>query len=310
MKLLYLQDSHIKGINPINRKGDYYQDVMTKIKEVIALSQELKVDKVIHGGDLFDSANVSNVMIDEFIDLVESVGIEWQILPGNHDEIGHNWELSKGSSLAHIFRRSVIINELTLLPDVKKFDSVLQGFEYYHNIEQDIKEKGLVCKTKGKGFKIAVLHALVTPKPFLPQVMHIPIKDIKTDFNVVLVAHNHYGWGIKGYNGVKFINIGCIGRTGIDEVKITPTVAYIDTETQEIRLIPLKTAKKSSEVFDIEKVEIAKKFEQNIDNFIKSLDSTKFQSLDLRGLIEYLAKENNTDKDVKEEVIKRIGDLS
>ncbi|KKL89048.1 hypothetical protein LCGC14_1918660, partial [marine sediment metagenome] len=81
-KFIYLQDTHIKGKNPENRIGSYYQDVMNKIKEVISIAKKLKVDAVLHGGDLYDSELVSNVMVDEFIDLVEKSKIEWLILPG------------------------------------------------------------------------------------------------------------------------------------------------------------------------------------------------------------------------------------
>ncbi len=308
MKFIYLQDTHIKGVNPINRIGNYYQDIMLKIKETLNIAKKMKVDYIVHGGDLFDSANVSNIMVDDFIDLVEKFEIKWYILPGNHDCIGHNWELSKASSLAHIFRRSKLIEELTLKPNIKKFNYIIQGFRYYHNIEETIKEKGLFCEVPKAPFKIAIVHALITQQSLMPQIMHIPIKDIKTDFNIVLVAHNHLQWGIIEQNGTKFVNIGCLGRRKIDEVKIAPQIAYIDTEIQEIKFISLKSAKKGDEVFNLEKIEIAKTFEQDIDNFINSLDNVKFQSLDLRGLVEFLAKENNIDNEVKNEVIKRIGE--
>jgi len=309
MKFIYCQDTHIKGINPCNRIGNYYQDVMAKIKEIISLSKDLEVNCVIHGGDLFDSANVSNIMVDEFIDLVEKAKIKWHILPGTHDEIGHNWELSKGSSLAHIFRRSKLIECLDKIAIANKKgipDTIIQGYKYFHNVEQDIKDNGLMCSEKAN-FKIAVTHAFITLQPFLPQVMHIVAKDIKTNFDVILVAHYHAQWGIKDINGVKYVSLGCLGRTSIDEVEIAPTVAYIDTETQEIRLIPLKSAKKGEEVFDLGKIEIAKKFEHDIDKFIKSLKNTKIQGLNLRGTIEMIAKENDIDKEVKDEVVKRIG---
>ena len=316
MKFLYCQDTHIKGVNPCNRIGDYYQDIMAKIKEIISLSKKLKVDCVIHGGDVFDSAHVSDIMVDEFIDLIEDANLQGNIFPCNHDMIGHNWKLSKGSSLAHIFRRSDLIKELGKLDITNKgnkltyrIKTIIQGFKYYHNIEQDIKDKGLNCKVSNSKFKIAIIHSMLTLKPFHPQVMHVVAKDIKTDFDVVLCAHYHMGWGIKELKGVKFVNIGGIGRRGIDEVKNVPKVAYIDTETQEIRLMPLKSAKKGEEVFDLTKIEIAKKFEHDIDNFITSLKNTKIQGLNLRGTVEMIAKENNIDKEVKEEVIKRIGEF-
>ena len=302
-RFLVCQDSHIRGKNSEHRIGDYYSDVMNKIKEVIDIAKELKVKAILHGGDLYDSELVSNVMVDEFIDLVENSGIEWYVLPGNHDETGNNWEVSKATSLAHIFRRSKLINELTIKSD-KGY--IIQGFRYYHNVEGVIKEEGLPCGASSYPFKIAIIHALVTEKPLPYQCMHIVAKDIKTNFDAVLVAHNHHGWGIKEINGTKFVNIGCLGRRKIDEKDIQPSCLLIDTETKDLKIIPLKSVKTAKEVFDLEKVEEIKQFEGEINNFIKSLSDVKIQGLDIRGMIEFLGKEKNVEKEVIKECITRI----
>lgn len=315
-KFLYVQDSHIRGKNSEHRIGDYYSDVMDKIKEVINLAKKLKVKAILHGGDLFDSELVSNVMVDEFIDLVENSGIKWYILPGNHDEIGNNWELSKSSTLAHIFRRSKLIKELVFMsdiitykPDEGRFKYIIQGFKYFHNIEGEIIKKGLLCETKGKGLKIAIVHALVTLKPLPYQCMHIVAKDIKTDFDVVLVAHNHSFWDIKEINGTKFVNVGCLGRRKIDEKDIKPSCLLINTETKDLKIIEIKGTKRGSEVFDLEKVNEAEQFEGEINNFIKSLSDVKIQGLDIRGMIEFIGKEKNIEQEIIKECVSRIGEF-
>lgn len=308
-KYIFLADTHIKGVNPCNRKGDYYKDIMTKIKEVIDIAKEKGADAIIHSGDLYDSPNVSNLMVDDFIDMVEKSNIQWYIVPGNHDMISHNWSLSKASSLAHIFRRSKLIHKLNSFINKDIKPSFIQGFQYYHNIEQDIKEKGIYANIdkKFKGFKIAVTHAMITHKSFPFEVMHVLAKDIKTDFDVIIHCHYHIGSGIKELNGVKFVKLPALGRTGIDEIKIDPCCAYIDTSTREIEFILLKSVKPGEEVFNIEKIAEQKKFNADIDNFINSLKGVKFQSLDIRGIIEEIAKQKNIDKEVVDCVIERIG---
>lgn len=308
---IYCADTHIKGKNPENRIGNFYQDLMAKIKEIIFIAKKHSVDFIVHGGDLFNSPDVSNIMIDEFIDLVEQSKIIWYVIFGNHDEFGHSPELSKSSALAHIFRRSKYIKHLdTEILNASKqegVDAVLQGFDYYHLIESDIKEKGLMCKYPKAKFKIAVPHAFITLKPFLPHVMHIRAKNVKTDFDIILCSHYHSAWNIKEFNGAKFVNLGAIGRQGIDEINRTPQVLLVDTDTKKLEIIKLKSAKPGKEVFDLEKVEKRKAFEQNIDNFIESLDNVKFQSLDIIGRIMEIGKEKNIEKEVIEEVINRIG---
>lgn len=316
MKFLYCQDTHIKGVNPANRSGNYYAEVMLKMKEIIDLSKKLKVDKVYHGGDLFDSAKVSDNMVDDLLDMIEEAGIPWEIVWGNHDEIGHNLELSKSTSLAHIMRRSKLVKHI--IPETKsiyemgdkeplRILSSIEGFDYYHNIEADLKETGLNSTCPEAGFKVAILHAFVTLKPFLPKVMHVMAKDINTNFDVVLVAHYHKQWGMKEINGTKFVNIGCIGRTDIDEINEVPQVLLVDTNTRELKIIDLKSAKPGEEIFDLEKVKLSKEFDEDIDNFIKSLNNVEFKGLNLRGLCEHVFNLNNVDKEVIGEILNRIG---
>jgi len=307
MRYLYVQDTHIRGVNPSSRKGDYYQDIMNKISEVVSLSKRLKVDCVLHGGDVFDSAVVSNTIVDDFVDRIEEAKISWYILPGNHDEIGHNWDNSKASSLAHIFRRSKKIEELTILPDVKKFKTVIKGFRYFHNIEKDIKDNGLQSPSKNAEFKLAIVHALITLKPLPYQAMHVIVKDIKTNFDIILVAHNHQPFGIKEINGTKFVNIGSLGRRKIDEANIKPSILYIDTDKKELKIIELKSAKVKEEVFDLDRIEKAKEFNGDIELFVKSLKETEVSGLDLRGIVEHIASQRDIDRSIVDEAVERIG---
>jgi len=305
MKFLYLQDSHIKGVNPSSRKGDYYRDIMVKIDEVIALSKKLKVDCVIHGGDLFDSPKVSNLIVDDFIDKVERAKIDWYILPGNHDEEGHNWKNSKGTSLAHIFRRSKFIHEMA---EIRRGDYQIKGFRYFHNIEEEIKQGLLLNAEVQFPLTIAITHAMITLKPFHPDVLHIVAKDINTDFDVILCAHYHEPWGIKEVNGTKFVNIGCFGRKSINEAVVNPAVLLIETDPKlSMKIIELKSAKPEEEVFDMDRIEKAKEFNADIENFINSLKDTKITGLDLRGIIENIATEQNVERDIVKEIIERIG---
>ncbi len=161
MKIIYIQDSHIKGKNPQSRLGSYYQDVMAKIKEVIDIAKEKKVDEIIHGGDVYEAPLVSNTILDELVDMIEESGISWNIVWGNHDCIGHDPKLSKASTLAHIFRRSKLINHCNLHIDSSD-NYIIQPFDYYHNIEEDIKNNGLTCSRPNAKLKIGIVHAFIT----------------------------------------------------------------------------------------------------------------------------------------------------
>ena len=308
MKFIYLNDSHIKGKNPSYRIGNYYEDCMAKIREVISIAKEKKCDYIFHGGDLYDSNNVSNVMMDELVDLIEESNIPWYVTWGNHDQRFHNTELSNSTTLAHIFRRCKMINHLELMLDKEK-DIHVEGFDYYHNIEEALKKDGLMSSGSNCSWKIAIVHSFISLKPFLPQVMHIQAKDIKTDFDVVLCAHFHNYWGVEEVNGAKYVNLGAFGRTGIGESDKMPKCLFVDSETKALEIIDLKSAKKGEEVFDLEKVKKIKSFDTDIDEFVKSLESTEFQGLNLRGVVENIGKEKNVNPTIIKEIIDRIGEI-
>jgi DNA repair exonuclease SbcCD nuclease subunit len=302
MKLLYLTDTQIRGINSENRIGDYYSDVMIKIKEIIFLSKGLKVNYVIHGGDLFDSNLVSNVISDYLIDSIEESKIIWYIVRGNHDELNNHPELSKASSLDHIFRRSKFIKHLDILEDEK---IIIKGYDYYYGIENNIKENGLICPIKNKKFRIAIIHAFFTEKPFLPSVLHIPIQEIETNFDLILSGHNHIYFH-KIIDETEFYNLGCIGRLDINEGDVEPSVLFIDTNEKVYRVIKLKSAKKKEEIFDLKKIEVNKIFEEDINKFIASIETTTFESLDLCGIIEEIGKQKEIDREIIRGLTERI----
>lgn len=301
-KIIQIQDSHISGKNSKYRIGDYYSDTMDKIKETIQIARDLKAKYIIHAGDLYHSSNVSNIMSDEFIDLVEKSKIPWYIIPGNHDLIGHDWKLSKSTTLAHIFRRCPLIKILNTLEGENYY---IEGYNFYHNIEKDIKDNGLVCKDKSDKWKIAITHMMLTLKPFHPSVLHIVAKDCKTNYDVVANGHYHKPWGIKEINRTKFVNIGSLTRRTKDEMDIKPSVLLIDTDTRELKIIELKTVKLSNEVFDLEKIKTLEEFDDNIDEFIASIEDAELESIDLIGKIEEIGKISNADRVIIDELVNR-----
>jgi len=303
MKILYYQDSHGYGRNSANRLGNYYEDWLDKIREVHSIAKEYKCKKIIHGGDLYENAVVSNLMVDDFIDIVEETGIEEFILPGNHDMIGNKIETSKGTSLFHCFRRSPLIKELHTI--MKKNEYCIAGIPYSHGVEETLNNEEIIINTDG--WKILIIHALVTPKPFFKEVLHVVADDIKTNADLVLIAHYHNVWK-KKVGDTEYLDIGCLGRLNINEHKIEPSVIILDTEKRSYEIIKLKSAKPGSEVFDLTKVKEMKEFDNNINNFISSLKTTKAQSLDIRGIITNICKENKVEKEVENLIIEKVGE--
>jgi len=303
MKLLYLQDFHLLGKASEHRKDNYQMAMFLKLDEILDIAEKNKVDFVVDGGDFLESSLIANTIVDEVLDRIEAKNIIWYMLFGNHCEEGHEIKNSKGTSLAHMIRRSKCIKWLDI---IETADCYIKGIEYKHNIEEDIKQEGLFHDKKGK-LTIAIVHALITEKPLPHSAMHVCYKDIKTNYDYILVAHNHHPFEFK-LKDTTVLDIGCVGRRKTDEQDIQPSVLLIDTETKELKIIKLKSAKEGKDIFDLEKIEKTKAFEGNLDNFISSLNSVKLQSLDIRGKVVEVGKKINETKEVVDCVIKRIGE--
>lgn len=298
MKILYFQDSHIRGNNPSMRKDDYFASMCKKVDEIGSLVKKEKCEMIICGGDLWDTPLISNSILDTVVDKFEEMNIPIAILPGNHDMTAHNWDISQASSLAHIFRRSENITMLT--------NRDVVAIRYSHNIEQEIINNGIMFE-ESVLWKVAIVHALITPKPFFPEVMHIEVSKIKTNADLVLVAHYHEPYDIM-VGKTRFLNIGCLGRTSIKEADIKPSVAILDTETHSVKVLELKKALPAEKAFDLEKKAQIGLMAKDMTDFVDALKSTKFQSLDLRGKLEAIAKEKNVSQEIVDMILQKIGE--
>jgi DNA repair protein SbcD/Mre11 len=305
MKFLYCSDIHLRGKNSVNRLGNYFEDCLVKIDETINLYKKHKCEFLIIGGDLFDSAVVSNSVVDEFVDRIEKNNIQVYAIYGNHDLINCNLQASKGSSLSHIIRRSKNFNLLDLY---ETEDVAIQGINYEFNIEEKIKKDGLVVDSQAP-FKIIIPHAFITIKPFHPDVLHILAQDINTNANLVLCSHLHSGWGIKEVNSTIFVNLGGFGRLSISEAYNIPKVALVDTLTRKTTLFELSSAKKGHDVFDLTKYEELKGQERNIRDFLDSLKDVNFQTMDLGQQVVKIGQDHQIEQNVIDYLLEKIGEV-
>lgn len=302
-KFIIANDIHLKGNTPINRIDNYKISLLAKCKEIVNIATELQCDGIIVGGDLFENSIIGNILLDDFLDIVEG-GVPWYVIPGNHDEIGNNWSASGSSSLAHAIRRCPNIYEFKTLYGS---DWIIEGYEYYHGLEKDMIRVGLYTH-EDKAFKIAIVHGLITEKKLLPTILHAPIQNIKSNYDVVIVAHNHSQKGIFKVDNTNYIFNGCIGRRKINEAGIHPSVLYLNCETKEMYPILLKQVGANEEIFNIEVKEAQDEYNEDMNAFIQNLKDSNIEGVDLRGLIEYVCAENKESQNVVDYLISKVGE--
>jgi len=303
MKFLYCSDLHGKLKNPISRLDNYSESWLKKIREIQQLAIYNECDCIIVNGDIFDTPHISNVLIDDFLDIIENQHtdqkIYWKIVVGNHDLIGANWKNSNSSALAHIFRRSKLVEKLDT---IETSDCFIKGYDYYYGIEEDLKKDGLMHSYEDK-FTIAVPHAFISIKPFFKEVSHVCAKDLKTNFDLMLCSHFHMTFD-ETINETRFLNTNSIGRTSITE-QHKPQIAIFDT-AKDIVKINLNSAKKANDIFDLTKYEELKANKKDIKEFLNSLKDVNFQSMSVAQQVVKIGKEQNVDKNIVDYLLQKI----
>lgn len=99
MKLVYIADLHLRASAPINRKDDYVEEQFRKLDFIIDYVNS--VDGVLLiGGDVFDRAtNHPSWFLNRIIRSFTSIKYISDIIPGNHDLLGHSLETFDANSI-------------------------------------------------------------------------------------------------------------------------------------------------------------------------------------------------------------------
>lgn len=100
MKLVYISDLHLRPTAPINRKDDYVETQFSKLDFLIDKTNEVDGVLVI-GGDVFDRAcNHPSWFVNRVIKALNRATKRVEVIPGNHDLIGHSLETFEANTIA------------------------------------------------------------------------------------------------------------------------------------------------------------------------------------------------------------------
>jgi DNA repair protein SbcD/Mre11 len=306
-KYIIYTDAHCKGINPKSRTDNYYQSWLEKYREMFSIAKKNKVTAIIDAGDLLDIPNVADSIVDDILDIVEEHKIPVYAMWGNHSMCGHHKETSKGTSLAHMFRRCKLFQDCGNGIEVGT-DFHIDFIDYDHEIENKIKENGIIIDSKETYWKIAICHIMITPEPFFKDALYITPSEIKTNADLIICGHYHHPWQVK-IGKTQFLNPGCFGRTSIDMWDIEPSVILLDTEKRSWEIIKLKWAKDGKDIFDLNKKQELENNERELEEFISQLKDFKAQEMDLVSVINQICKDNEIEKSVRDTILQKLGEV-
>ena len=108
MKFLHITDSHGTVKGPEGRKDVYYITFLKKLYELNKVVQHFGIDAVIHTGDLFHSARVSNKFAGQVSELIKAMGVDFYVVPGNHDIEGYTVDTIDQTMLGLMAKTGVV----------------------------------------------------------------------------------------------------------------------------------------------------------------------------------------------------------
>jgi exonuclease SbcD len=311
MKLLFVGDLHLRGTNPRNRTDKYMDAVSAKLQEVFALAEQHQVRAVLCPGDVFDRPEVATGVLIETMDMMRKCPVNFFTCPGNHDIYGYNLDTYNRSSLLLL---SELVPRLHVLlsPDEPIIfgDTAITFSPYTNRMDHDGYGYSPAARMKDTRLHIHVAHGMLldhTP-PFDRFTL---IQDVNTEADIVLSGHDHTGFGVyHRADGKIFCNPGSLTRmsASINEIERTVQVALIDTETKNIELIPLKSAKPGAEVLDRSKIEADQKRQYAMEEFAALIQTGSGERvlLNIDDIVTTIATQEQLPAEVVAATLKKI----
>jgi len=284
-KILYFTDSHFRETNPRGRKDNFLQSLIEKHTEIAEMSHAMKPDRIIHGGDLFDSPKQSIYIYNIMKKIIQaSWHKHWDVVLGNHEWRGR-WEDWKDRSALHALEE----------------DGLIRLYEGHLDIDT-------------YGCRIISRHEQYVEKP-VPW-PHILWKNYDGNADVFLVSDYHPFQGSKKVGDTLFVAPGAISRATRTESDLTrtPKVAYItidETAKVKVKFFKLKSAKPADEVFikDLAKVPSSQmNFQNAIDNLKALKDEIKLYSVE--DVVKVVAATTKASQRVVDACLERLSETS
>ena len=311
MKLLVVNDTHIRGTTPSRRVDNFKETLLNKLKEIKQISEEENIDIVLHSGDLFDRPDTAPSIVNEFVKLLRDFSMPIYIVAGNHDLYGHNPDTLPRTMLG-LLVASGIVNLLDEDGIIWESDNVkvqLTGKSFDYTLDNKNTEAYEVKKKEDIDYALHLVHGMLLDKPVFEDGYTL-IEDVETEADITITGHYHLGYGIKEFNDNYFLNPGSIVRVSADlnEISRMPQVALIDLKKEiNIELIKLNSAQKGEKVLDRTELEKQKFREKRLADFNQQISAAgEFKHFKIDDILDEVANNQNISKNVKEEALNRI----
>ncbi len=285
MKLMYFTDPHFASQGPISRKDDYMATVFNKLTEIRELMKKERCTALLVSGDWFHlkAANKTTyALVNSLVDYFKSLNTYIVGIYGDHDVPDRLESSVDNQPLGALVRGA----DIKLLSKGQVFDLgngvFITGAPKTLDYESDI--SNYVPESAGSSVHIHMVHGDLYPNR--------PVYDPWTPYSalsespahITLRGHIHRNDGVVQVGKTKIVGIGSLtrGTFNTDSINRRPSVAVITTETKDVKVIELKSAPKSEDIFDFEKREKEDKAEDAI-LALGQLIRSESQGIELNG---------------------------
>ena len=300
LKFLFFTDSHFRDDKPRGRIDDIMKSQWDELGEILSICREQDVDAILHGGDFFNIKRPSHKLVVHILDWCRTLNLPIYGTIGNHDISAYNLDTVNNSGLGVLFE-SGALNRLDqeVFEDekliIKSVHSELH-FQSHYTIDNKYKDYT----------KIILSHNYVIPMEKVPfEFMHP--RDVETNADLVLCGHYHVPFDYT--NGkTRWINPGALSRWALNERHNTPTVLLVTVDRGKVSIesIQLKSSRPGNEIFDETIIETQKQQEYDIKQFVKSLEETSFDDVDIETVAKTVGEKQNLPTGVLDIVLQNI----
>lgn len=305
-KFIFVGDPHIRGTNPVHRKGDLREDLKAKFAEVYNIAAENKVDAIIYPGDILDSPEVALGVAFDFAEVLSMSPVPQYTTIGNHDVYGYNLDTYYRTSLRLLERLVPNFHVLYKQDEYALFghEEVVITFAPYSG-QIDINGFGYSPPEYYESFKGTVIHVahgmLLDHDP--PFDRYTKVQEVNTTADIILTGHDHTGYGIyERADGKVFCNPGSLTRLAAsqNEINRTVQVALITVDNngrKSVELIPLKCAKPGEDVLDRSAIEANNKRQYAMEQFAALIKTQTGEAviLNVPQIVETIAAQEKFD---------------
>lgn len=316
MKILHITDSHGTAKGPESRKDVYYITFLKKLYELGFVVKQLHVDMIIHTGDLFHTARVSDKFAGQVSQMIKAMGVPFYVVPGNHDIEGYTTDTIDQTKLGLLAKAGVVTIldrdnpiRITANQDGEEYTVAISGQEYYAQIDEG-NMRDFEMQQDEADLNILAIHGYIADKPQHPDIKCTMVNDIITDANVILTGHYHRQFEWHGAD-VDIYNPGSMMRVEQTDYNKThmPQYGILDISLDntgdivyDYKFYQFRIAQPSTVIFDYDSKYKARAASITLDGFKTSIANTMNvvqPSMTIDKIITDICTASNTDANLQ-----------